>query len=211
MGVYGEDSRNVFVLKLCVIGIICGLTRGVQHCFLFTSSFAFELYSRSLQKSLNHLANPLLHLRTDSAFTNQNRKPVEVLGMFPTQLDVLDNLDQNLVSTLFKGSSVTKVVFHFRSSGRPLETFWRVLSFFHCEGCMHRADDRHFRADHPAHDAASFFPYPFDAGHKVREISQFTEQLPVPLESCLQFHLISVRRFDSKHLLSVIVCLARCH
>src|SRR5258708_26055115 len=117
MGVYGEDSRNVFVLKLCVIGIICGLTRGVQHCFLFTSSFAFELYSRSLQKSLDHLANPLLHFRTDRAFTNQNRKPVEVLGVFPTQLDVLDNLDRTLVSTLLKRSSVYKRVFHLRSCG----------------------------------------------------------------------------------------------
>jgi len=47
---------------------------------------------------------------------------------------------------------------------------------------MDPADHWHFRAHNPTHDAASFFTYTFDVGHKVGEITKLAEKFTRPLD-----------------------------
>jgi hypothetical protein len=42
---------------------------------------------------------------------------------------------------------------------------------------MDRPDDRHFRPNHPTHDAAGLFANTFDTGHEIREIAKLAEKL----------------------------------
>ena len=90
---------------------------------------------------------------------------MQILRVFATQLDVLDDLDQDFVTAFLKHSGVAQVIFHFRRGRRPLETFRRILGFFYCKSSMDRANNRDFSTDHPAHYASRFLAYAFDAGH----------------------------------------------
>src|SRR5436190_22031519 len=128
---------------------------------------------------------------------------MQIFCMLSSQLHMLNDLDKNFLSTLFKGCSVAKVIFHLRTRRRPLEPVRSVFCFFDGEGGMNGADYWYFRSNHPSHDAAGLFTDSFDTGHKIRKITELAEKFAGLFQSGPQFHLICVRGFDSKHLFSV--------
>ena len=90
---------------------------------------------------------------------------MQVHCVFATELDVLDDFDQNFVSAFLKSRGVAEIVFHFGARRRPLQTIGRIFGFLDGKGRTHRADYGHLGTNRPTHDAAGLLTYPFDARH----------------------------------------------
>jgi hypothetical protein len=105
--------------------------------------FTFEFYARAFEECFDHFSDAFLHLGTDGALADKNRKAMQVFGVLAAKLDVLDDLDQDFVPALFESRRVPEIVF---ISDAPATTrdVPENLPFSQREGRMNRADNRHF-------------------------------------------------------------------
>jgi hypothetical protein len=69
------------------------LSWGVEHPFLLERLFTFEFHACAFEECLDHFANAFLHFGANRALAHQNREPMQILRVFPAQLNVLDDLD----------------------------------------------------------------------------------------------------------------------
>src|SRR5882724_4765241 len=127
--------------------------------------FTFQLDPRALEKDFDHFAHAFLHLRANCSLAKQNCKAMQVLCIGPAEFDMLGDTNQDLLPTLFEGSSITQVVLHFRAGWRPLQPVRLVLGLFHGKTGVYGTDHRNFGTDNPTHDSVGFFPNAFDSGH----------------------------------------------